>query len=84
MSENEDTPLETPDKLVVLIKEFKVQPLELAVAIRKAMMKQKVDYMKMGTQDTIIWGFDNKEAVREYAVEKEIILPGEEPCREEA
>lgn len=73
----------TPEKLVVLLKDFKVKPLELAVAIRKAMMVQGIDYVQLGTQETIVWGFDNKVDVREYAVEKKILLPGEVLCQEE-
>jgi hypothetical protein len=75
--------MKSPEKLVVMLKEFKVKPLELAIAIRKAMMRGGVDYAKLGTEETIVWGFNNKGEVEEYAVEKEPILPGEEPCQEE-
>ncbi len=66
------------EKLVILLKEFNVKPDELALAIRKTMAKQEVDYTKFDTEQTITWAVDNKEAVRDEAVEKEEVLPGEE------
>lgn len=75
--------MEPDEKLVILIREFKIKKTEdLVVAIRKAMLEKEVDHTKLNTEETINWAFDNKEAVREEAVEKEILLPGEEPCQD--
>jgi hypothetical protein len=71
--------IEPDEKLVILIREFKIKKIDdLVIAIRKSMLEKEVDHAKFNTEETIIWAFDNKEAVREEAVEKEVILPGEE------